>query len=522
MIHKHKKILIILTAIVLVGIVITCSANYLLEDKIDKAFKDLPHTITLKYKSINVNIWSGSVAIQLPRLTVTGKTTNQPILEAELNTIEISDVSYYNYLINKEISVGHLILNQLVVNYKHNPKVESKSYNEGFLEQLNQIINIEKIDIDNADVLVLNSETDSTLSSMPKVNFELKEFQIQPKASKISNKIKFQDFKVSASNVKWAINKFDDLFADTIEITNDYAVFNEFQIKTKYNRQDYSEILKVERDHFQLKIEQLKLNDLDYGFDIENKFYLTSKEINVVTPEAEIYRDKLETDDLRKKPLYSQLLRGLDFNLDIHLVDITNGKIAYLEKVNEDKSAGRLDFTNLNATILNLGNMNGSEDTQIKVNSTFMDNSSLAILWDFKVNDKTDQFNFKADLGLFNANQLDQFTNANLNVDLNGELQQTYFTISGNKQTSRVNLKMKYDDFEVAILKNNGKEKNRFLSKLVNLIVSENSDENKGDFRYGQDKEVERDVTKSVFNFVWLNVKQGLLTAMTGDGLLKE
>ncbi|MUU78429.1 hypothetical protein [Winogradskyella endarachnes] len=521
MIQKHKKTLINLSVIILVAIVVTLWGNYAVERQIKKVLQGLPKTIQLQYTSIKANIWTGNVAIKLPQLSVIGEITDQPILNAELKTIEIKDIGYYDFLINDQISINYLILDQLVVNYKYNPKVKRSSYNKGILEKLKQIIHVEKVDFNNADVLVLNSETDSTLLSLPKFNFELKELQIQPEASNISNKIKFKDFKVSASNVKWAMNTFDDLFANTIEITDDYAVFNEFQIKTKYNRQEYSKILNVERDHFQLNIKQLKLNDLDYGFNIENSFYLTSKEMNVVTPETEIYRDKLVTDDLKKKPLYSQLLRDLDFNLNIHLVEITNGKIAYLEKVNEDKSAGRLDFTNLNATIVNLGNINGSEETQIKVNSTFMDNSSLAVRWDFKVNDNTDQFSFKADLGLFNADQLDQFTNANLNIDLNGQLQQTYFTISGNKKASRVDLKMKYNDFEVAILKKNGKEKNRLLSKLVNLIVSKNSNETKNNFRYGQDYKVERDVTKSVFNYIWLNVKQGLLAAMTGKGVIK-
>ncbi|WAC03439.1 hypothetical protein N7U66_08015 [Lacinutrix neustonica] len=34
--------------------------------------------------------------------------------------------------------------------------------------------------------------------------------------------------------------------------------------------------------------------------------------------------------------------------------------------------------------------------------------------------------------------------------------------------------------------------------------------------------EIERDKTKSIFNFIWLNVKQGLLKSIAGDGEVEE
>ena len=47
---------------------------------------------------------------------------------------------------------------------------------------------------------------------------------------------------------------------------------------------------------------------------------------------------------------------------------------------------------------------------------------------------------------------MNQFMEPNLNVQLKGEITKAYFTINGNNLTSSIDLKLKYDDFDVIIL----------------------------------------------------------------------
>ncbi|NRD24225.1 hypothetical protein HNV10_13280 [Winogradskyella litoriviva] len=520
--QKYKKKGLIIAVVISVFVVLTIVANYVVENKLNRALNGLPRFIKLEYTSLRVNVIAGNLEINAPVVTINGKITQKAILNAQLKSIVIKNLSYWDYLINDEIIVEAIILDQLSLKYNYNRHVGKDEYNKRFLNDLKRIINVETIKMNKADIFVSNFDTDSTLLSIPEFNFELKKLQINPKTSKIENIIKYDDFNLNADNVKYAINQYDDLYIDSILLTCDNAVFKHFEIKTKYKRNKYSELLKEERDHFNLTIKEIKCKEINCGFRAYEKFYLTSQKVQIIYPEAEIYRDKLVANDTSYKSFYSTMLRKLDFELGLSEVEVSNGTIEYLEKVNKETPAGRLRFSNIEAKILNVGNINQLKPTEIKVNSLFMDTSVLKFNWSFKVADVTDKFEFKANLKRFNADQLDQFTKANLNVDFNGELKQTYFTIAGNNNVSRVDFKMKYDDFEVAILKKNGKEKNRFLSKLVNMIVSTNSEKQNNNFRFGQDKEVKRDVTKSIFNFVWLNVKQGLLTAMTGDGLLKK
>jgi hypothetical protein len=113
------------------------------------------------------------------------------------------------------------------------------------------------------------------------------------------------------------------------------------------------------------------------------------------------------------------------------------------------------------------------------------------------------------------AERMNLFTQPNLKVQLVGEVLQTYFTMQGNPNQSRIDLKLKYDNFEVKVLDKKGQKINKFLSSIANLFIKKDSETSEDDFREAY-AEVERDKTKSVFNFLWLNVKAGLLEAMTG------
>ena len=115
---------------------------------------------------------------------------------------------------------------------------------------------------------------------------------------------------------------------------------------------------------------------------------------------------------------------------------------------------------------------------------------------------------------MLKANQMNQFMEPNLNIRLDGELLKTYFTIDGNTNVSNIDLKTKYENFDVIVLKENGKEKNKFLSGLINLFVSKDSNDQSDNFRKASVQNVVRIKHKSVFNFIWISIRAGLKEAM--------
>src|SRR5690606_8718866 len=103
---------------------------------------------------------------------------------------------------------------------------------------------------------------------------------------------------------------------------------------------------------------------------------------------------------------------------------------------------------------------------------------------------------------LLQARYLNSFTEPNLNVRLEGELDKTYFTISGTDDISSIDFKVKYHDFNVMALQHNGKEKNKLLSDVINIFVCKISESEAYSIKEAIKYKIEREKTQSVINFI--------------------
>ena len=514
--EKPKKIAIGVVVTLLVLATGIFALNYYIESKLKKEIAGLPNNIKIAYKAIEVNSLKGKLRFVNPQVSVYGKTTGTVNLGAELQSFTIDDVNYWDYLFNNKISIENIIFNQPKVTYYHNEEVKSKSYSNVFKNPFDKLIHIENLQINNGTIKVFNATTDSLMLQSEKIDFEFSSVQIEKKSNKKS--ISYQNFSFYSTNLFYRLNTFDNLLVEHLTISPKTSKIKGLRIKTKYKKEQLSKLLSTERDHFDLSVDSLVVKNQDFGFKHDANFYFKSERVDFFAPYFDIYRDKLVSDDLTYKPLYSKMLRDLKFSLTLNKVILNDGKISYTEKVKEGTQGGKLEFSKLHAKIKNLSNTYKDTLTVINVSAIFMETTPLKVTWSFDVNTTTDAFLYKAELGILAAQAMNQFMEPNLNVALKGIIDKTYFTISGNDRVSQIDLKLKYDHFDVVVLKQNGKEENKFLSGLVNLFVSKDSKKDSGSFRYGSKTDVERDQTKSVFNYQWLNIKAGLLNAMTGDG----
>ncbi|SFZ91770.1 hypothetical protein SAMN05428642_102309 [Flaviramulus basaltis] len=515
---RLKKTLVIIVGLIVFLFFGVLIINNVIENKLQNQLENISENVEIKYENIKVNSLKGSVNISKPLISVYGKTTHKKNALVELEYFLVGSFSYWDYFFNDKITIGNVIFDEPNITYHHNDSVSSKSYNEVLKNKLNQIIQIESIQINNGNVEVYNVSNDSLILKSENLNFNINAIEVNQKKEK--NQIIYKDFKATSNNLIYKLNAYENLYLDHVDFRTDLSKLKGVRLKTKYAKEELSNIIKVQRDHFDLTIDSIEVKKQDFGFQQDSLFYFKSQRIDFYHPNFKIYRDKLIADDLSYKPLYSKMLRDLIFNMNLNSVFINNGSIIYSEKVQPNTQGGRLLFSKLNAKINNLSNTYNTSETVTSVNieSVFMDDTNINVQWDFDVNNTTDEFIYKAEIGKLRADSMNQFMEPNLNIRLKGEIIKTYFTINGNDETSQVDLKLKYDDFDIIVLKENGKEKNKFLSGLVNLLISNDSHDNSGLFRYGSGFDIERNKNKSIFNYLWINIKDGLLGAMLGNG----
>ena len=515
-----KIILITFLALVVLGVIGYFVADAIITSKLENFIKTkLPETLSVDYESIDVNVWRRSIAIIHPKIVNKGSHTLKTNAEIELDTLMVDGFHYWDYLVNDNIHVKSVNLRNPKVLYSHDKSIPKNEYKSADLEQINQEIKVDRFNIQNGDLTVRDIETDSITLHAERVTVNVMGIILDNTSAKKRIPFNYDDYNVSLNDLFYSMGDYENLTLSKATITQKKASFNQLKVFTKYSKSKLNQMISIERDHFDITIDALILENQKFGFKQDSIFHFKSSKIILENPEMYIYRDKLLADDMTRKGLYSKMLRDLKFDLTLSEIKLKNATIVYSEKVNADMKAGELSFTNMNADIKNISNTySADQKTSLDIDAVFMAKTPIKVYWEFDVNDVNDAFVFKADIGKLPSPDLNPFSQPNLKVQLEGELLHTYATISGDANTSRVNMRAKYDEFKVVILDKEGKQKNKVLSAVANLFIKKSSNKSEDGFRESFKEGIDRDKTKSIFNFLWLNLKAGLASIMTGDG----
>ncbi|MDT0554587.1 DUF748 domain-containing protein [Patiriisocius hiemis] len=510
MANKKKKLLYIVTTVMLLFVALSLFINSFVKNKVEEHLSNLPQNVDLSYKNLTISTISGSIILNDIKLVLKNDTLPTKDNTLFINSIEVTNTSYWDYIVNNKISIQEIVVIKPNVTYN---KKESSQKENSFLKELSEKpININRLSIEDGSLNIIHNKKDSLLLQATNVNVLVEDLLFSEEIKNKPIPFQFKNYTISSEELKYQLNDFDILTSKSISVTPKNSEINNLAIKTRYSKEKLSTILKTERDHFDFTVDSLTLSNSNFETTANDSLKFTIEKVELENPKLNIYRDKLVPDDTTIKPMYATLLQELPFKITISKVELNNGHIDYSEKVKKDRPTGNIYFSKLNAQIDNITNEFIEDTTKIDIKATFMNQSPISVQWNFNAND---QFNFKADIGSLQAQKLNQFTEASLNTKVSGMLDKTYFSINGNSSIGNIDLKIKYEDFEVKVLTKDGKEKNKFISAIVNLFISKKSDETNSQFKNGKKEEVKRDKTKSIFNFIWKNVSAALLDALT-------
>jgi len=509
-----KKIIYIIIAVVAVFFLATIAINIILKNKLETFVQErLPENMVRSYDDITVESFGGSLSITNASLIIKNKEDSLEHTFINVEKLKISHISYWDYLFNDEIHVSTISLeNPIMAYYKDRVLKQTDSVRKDIFKIYKPIL-VDKIEIINSKFAIYEKGEDSTMLYTKAFSVEVEGIRVDDKTISRKIPLDYKTYEAKSDSVFVKVGPFENLTVQDFSIKNNEALFKNITLKTKYSKKELSTLISKERDHYSLTINSLLLEDIDFGF-INNGFFAKSSSVSLNTPSLEVFRDKMVADDQKIKPLYSKMLRELPFSLTVDSLKISDGSIKYEERVKVENMGGSINFENLEAAISNVGNTYKTPDkTRLKITSTFMDKTPISVDWSFDVQNKSDQFLFKAEVGALHANKMNTFTEPNLKVRLEGNTNKTYFTVDGNNDTSTTDIKINYSDFKVTVLQKDGTKKNKFLSTVANIFISKDS-EKKGEYYKEGTAGATRDKTKSVFNFLWISVKNALTNAM--------
>ena len=509
MMFRNKKLTYILS-IGLTLIIAYVSIHFYAKHRLEKILRE--QVPQLHYKSLSLNMASGNLALD----QITLKEISN-INEASAQSLEIHNIQYLTFLLKKKLHITSIaihqpkVVSQLVDSTKTSKKIKLP---KGITE-----INIENFSIADGQLKTHQSKKDSVLFSIENANVSLEHIQVNNSTLQERIPLHLSSYQLSGSHLLYAMG-LENLKITSFRIQPEKTLIKELSLQTKYSQKNLSTHIYRERDHIDLSIPAISINTPTLTY-VDSTVSFACHNVSLKKPKLIMYRDKLVADDLTFKPMYSEMIRTLPFSLHIPELAIEDGFLSYSELVKEDTKPGELVFSHLNAAITNISNTTeNTENTFVKAQAKLMDNASITLDWSFNVSKEDNDFIASGTVYHFNSPSLNSYLKSNLGVQAEGAIEELYFTISGNPINAAGDMKMKYRDFRFEVLKKDRLGVNKFLTAIGNLFTNDGSKTDDDGYRYGTIK-AERDPSKSFFNYLWLNVQDGMLSTMTGNGKKK-
>lgn len=510
----YKGILIGAGLVLLLCLAIQLMAKTLVANFLDR---NIPDYIHLEYNGLNANIFTGSIGLEVVSAEFSNPDTTGIYGILKMEALNLDGLGYFDFLFNNTLTIDQLEFVGPQVRYAPYRHFLKKDTVDTSGAGLKKELALGRLRVVEGEFTQLQEGPDSIRLQVKKLDFQVKDLRTNDELIKHRIPFTYGEYALGTGQLRLDLGPFEVLVFNDASISERSMQLNGLALVSKYTKKELSKLLKHERDHINLEIPEINLSGLDFGYT-GDRFFLHIEAGDLNGPNLEIYRDKLVTDDMEKKKLYGQLLRELPFDMDISVLTINKGRIAYAELVEEGVDPGGVSFAEVDANLKSITNIRKKgEGTDIEIRAKLMGEAPLLLNWNFDPKKENDAFFVSGSVSHFMAESINPFLKSNLKVEAKGEVKELYFTVSGDAVSSSGEMKMHYEDFSFTVLKKDRMGVNSLLTAIGNIFVNDGSKTDGDGYRYGE-IHAERDATKSFFNYLWRNVEAGILSTLTGDG----
>ncbi len=506
--YTQKKYTLLFLIVLSALITIHFLANYFLVKQIDHFVSD--KDIEIYYDDVSVNLLTASISFVKLNLNTKITTSTKNSLQLSIPQLDISGLNYYQLLFKKAIVLNSIQLTSPDLKFFKYINTKSITKNNS-----TRPITINSFVINGGSFELYKSKKNIPDLSIQNMDTKINELGLFHQTA---------DFPVTYTNIEsklrgitTKVGNWEKLFIDTVTINPKAIYLSNLKLETIFSKKTLSSHLKKERDHVSLVIPKIHFSRW-FLKKIESKNTFGAESIIVKNADLNLYRDKSVPDNTKYKSLYSEKIRNLDFGIDFPKISIENASINYEQRLEGNEKPGKLYFEDVNAVTSLSNTENKNYQIKLEAEGTFMGNADIALNTKFK-SLTSDEFMAKGSIKNFDGNSLNTYLEKNLKTRIKGRADEIYFTITGNNKRAAGDIKMKYTDFKIEILKQHSLKVNKFLSAVGNLLLKEKEDTTA--YHYGK-IDTERDQTKSFFNFLWISLRDGLKDIITNKKTSKK
>lgn len=518
--------------------------------------KKIPELVFLKsdslyritYDSVDIDEVEGEIVIRnlqlFPDSTYKKPTDSSlpgNLLRITVPEVYISGVQTDAAVLNKEVIAAKIKLTHPVVTMFNNQHVEKDKDNDPTPTtfKLYQVLlrGLEKIKVDtilitDADYHICKWPNGDTIFSGSKINAQLHHINISDSTSTDTSRVLFAE-RASLS--------VDDVLIRGKRQPYNYRLKNiellsgerSFAIKGMHITPLLGEAAfvhnakwqtdRLDFDFYNLLFKMVNVQEILNG-------NLIADELSINKAAFKVFRDK--NYPVKKKSLVGrypqQSFLKIPVNVAIKKVVIQQGYIQYKEKESLTGNTGVVLFNDIHATLNNVTNspadLRKNGICTVHFNSKFLHNIPLTATLQLYLNSKNGQFTVNGNMGSLDATVLNALSKPMALVEVNsGTVTSLDFNLTGNDNRIKGIVRLLYDDLKIRILKKDddspGYKKKKVMSLMANIMVKNANP--------GKNKPVRivsvshpRDVYRSIFNFIWKSIFEGVQKTVGIDGKL--
>lgn len=547
--HKNKvwiwigSILGILILILLFGAMFL-SARWkpLLTEKIKAGvYNGSHHLYQIDFKSINLNVITGSLALREVTLTPNplvfdslkmAKLAPAHTFELKLKKLQISRVGILTAYFKKQVTVSEIILQQPSINMIYNkvPKKADTVKNEKTLyDQVSKIfksIHVKAIKIVDADFDYINKTgAKKVKNSIKHLDITVNDFLLDSLSGNDSTRFYYtKDISFQLAGYKSITkDKMYSMKADTImgSAKSKRITAKGLTLLPLYPELTFTRKYQVQKDRYNLSFDKIELNGVDLvALNADQTLHAQSLKIGPAEVEVFMSRESPPPPGLDKGQNYPHVaLKRLNLSTIIDTVKLSGVDVKYSEYNPASKKTGSVTFKDLAGVILNVTNdsvrLKQSNHALANLDSRLMGLGKLNVKIDFNLTSPDGAFSYSGNLGNFDLKNLNPLSKALGLVEIeSGDVQHIDFKADGNLRSASGSMNMRYSNLKIKLLSDNidgaGTKEKGFLSFLANTILVKNENPQKGEAVRRATMTNNRINSASFFNLMWKTVFVGI------------
>lgn len=510
------------------------------------------HLYSIDFKSINLNVITGSMAIRDVTLkpdTLVFDTLKKQNLapahtfEIKLKKLQITRTGILTAYFKKRLDINEILLDRPSINVIFNKvpkKPDTAKAKKSLYEQISKTFKsarVHRIKIVDADFDYINKSTAvKTKNSIKHLDIDVNDFLLDSLSGRDTTRFYYTK-DISFQVVGYKSTTKDKMYSMKVDsIKGSYSSrkisIKGLILKPLYPELEFARKYKVQKDRYDLSFTTVEFNGVDFiKLNTDGKLEAKSVKIGPARVEVFMSRESPPPPGFDKGKNYPHMaLKRLNMPVAIDTIKLRNIDVKYVEYNPASKKTGSVTFKTLTGNILNVTNdslrLAKNNHAVANLNSLLMGTGKLNVKLDFNLTDQNGAFSYSGSLGKFDFKNLNSLSkNLGLIEIESGNVQHIDFKANGNLRTASGSMNMLYNNLKVKLLSDNidgeGTKEKGFLSFLANTILVKDENPSKGDPPRTATMTNTRINSASFFNLMWKTLFVGIKD-IVGVGVVPE